>query len=508
MSVLIKDLSKRQLYALTLSAFIGSVLVRKLVQAIIVPKHLRHIPKVNTLQWFWSVVIGESHDVRTRRLMLPLMNKHGLCLKYAMGTWALTVADPVYLQMLLKDIETFPKLQVTMDPDLILTNEEPNMGNASVAVWKRQRSVANPVFHRAMPIETFAQVVLRMFESIDKHDPNGVIDAVSYMKRYTLDCLGLGIFDFDMQTVSDPNSCYAIQYKEAFSIVRDPFVYLFPAYTRLPSRLIPYRNRARKANENLRWLLQDIIKEKKESPSTKSNPDLLSLMIMATNHDKTSKEYLTDGELISNIAVFFVAGHETTASATSSFLYYLATHPNIQEKARKEVLSILGDDPEDIIPTDKELKQMDYLNNCIKETMRANPPTSGNLPRVASRDTQIGNVFVPRGTMINLELYSAHHMDKYWDLPEVFNPDRFNTDNPSYREKAIWMPFGYGPRTCIGLNFSMYEQRVLMAMFLKKYTWKLVPNSEHEHGLKNAAGGGIGLLGPESLRITLTKRYP
>lgn len=113
-----------------------------------------------------------------------------------------------------------------------------------------------------------------------------------------------------MQTVSDPNSCYAIQYKEAFSIVRDPFVYLFPAYTRLPSRLIPYRNRARKANENLRWLLQDIIKEKKESPSTKSNPDLLSLMIMATNHDKTSKEYLTDGELISNIAVFFVAGKE------------------------------------------------------------------------------------------------------------------------------------------------------------------------------------------------------
>ncbi|CEG83885.1 hypothetical protein RMATCC62417_17751 [Rhizopus microsporus] len=495
MSALIKDLSKRQLYALTLSAFIGSVLVRKLVQAIIVPKHLRHIPKVSTLQWLWSVVIGESHDVRTRRLMLPLMNKHGLCLKYVMGTWALTVADPVYLQMLLKDIETFPKLQVTMDPDLILTNKEPNMGNASVAVWKRQRSVANPAFHRAMPVETFAQVVLRMFESIDKHDPDGVIDAVSYMKRYTLDCLGLGIFDFDMQTVSDPNSCYAIQYKEAFSIVRDPFVYLFPAYTRLPSRLIPYRNRARKANENLRQLLQDIIKEKKESPSTKSNPDLLSLMIMATNHDKTGKEYLTDG-------------HETTASAASSFLYYLATHLNIQEKARKEVLSVLGDDPEDIIPTDKELKQMGYLNNCIKETMRINPPTSGNLPRVASRDTRIGNIFVPKGTMINLELYSAHHLDKYWDLPEVFNPDRFNTNNPGYREKATWMPFGYGPRTCIGLNFSMYEQRVLMAMFLKKYTWKLVSNSEHEHGLKNAAGGGIGLLGPESLRITLTKRYP
>lgn len=95
-------------------------------------------------------------------------------------------------------------------------------------------------------------------------------------------------------------------------------------------------------------------------------------------------------------------------------MYYLATHPNIQEKARKEVLSVLGDDPEDIIPTDKELKQMDYLNNCIKETMRVNPPTSGNLPRVASKDTQIGNVFVPKGTMINL--VSQQHTQIYKDM--------------------------------------------------------------------------------------------
>lgn len=69
------------------------------------------------------------------------------------------------------------------------------------------------------------------------------------------------------------------------------------------------------------------------------------------------------------------------------------------------------------------------------------------------------------------------------------------------------MPFGDGPRKCIGLNFSLSEQRVIQAMLLRKYTWKLVPNSEHEHGLKNANSGGIGLLGPESLKLQLTKRY-
>jgi cytochrome P450 len=98
-------------------------------------------------------------------------------------------------------------------------------------------------------------------------------------------------------------------------------------------------------------------------------------------------------------------------------------------------------------------------------------------------------------------------LNKYWDKPEEFNPDRFNKDNASYREGAVWMPFGDGPRKCVGFNFSLSEQRVLQVMMLKRYTWKLVADSEHQHGLKNASGGGIGLLGPEVLKVQLTKRY-
>lgn len=104
-------------------------------------------------------------------------------------------------------------------------------------------------------------------------------------------------------------------------------------------------------------------------------------------------------------------------------------------------------------------------------------------------------------------MYCVHHLEKYWDRPQEFIPERFDTASKNYRENAVWMPFGYGPRTCIGLNFSLSEQRVLLAMMLKKFCWKLAPNSEHQHGLRNAHGGGIGLLGPESLKIQLIKRY-
>ncbi|RCI04939.1 cytochrome P450-dit2 [Rhizopus stolonifer] len=498
---------RRRYLALLVSLASCSYIVKTFWRAFVVPKALRHLPKVNTLSWFWSVIKGESHDVRVKKLMMPHMNEHGLCLKYILGRWTLTVGDPILLQKLLKDIDTYPKEQISMDPDLILTNQEPNMGNANHKDWRRQRGVANPVFHRAMPLDTFGQIASRMFKSMETQYPDGKVDVADYMRRYALDCLGLGIFNFDMEAL------YVLIL--FVGIVRDPLVYLFPAYARIPSRYIPYRNRARKANENLRKLLSNIIQDRKSkiqdhvSEEKDYKPDLLTLMIMAAKEHRSvdSSFFLTDGELVSNLAVFFVAGHETTASATASFLYYLAAHPEIQEKARAEVLNVLGDLPEEIAPNDGELRQMNYLNNCIRETMRINPPTSGNLPRIVTKDTDLGGFFIPKETRVAIELYTVHHLNRYWYKPEEFNPDRFDKESSSYREEAVWMPFGYGPRQCIGLNFSLSEQRVLMAMMLKRYTWKLVKDSEHQLGLKNAGGGGIGLLGPESLQIQLEKRY-
>lgn len=122
MSVLwnhIQDLqvAKRRQYLILLASVLGSsYMLKKLWRALVVPKNLRHIPRVNTLKWFWSVMIGENYDVRVHKLILPLMNEHGLCLKYALGTWQLTVGDPQLLQTLLRDMERFPKIQVSMDP--------------------------------------------------------------------------------------------------------------------------------------------------------------------------------------------------------------------------------------------------------------------------------------------------------------------------------------------------------------------------------------------------------
>ncbi|KAI9484646.1 cytochrome P450 [Zychaea mexicana] len=498
-------------------------LAYKISKAVVVPPRLWHLPRVSSIAWFWSIIKGESVDVRSERLLMSLMDEHGLCLKYQMGRWTVTVGDPTLLQEVLKDVRTFPKqVNASLDPDLILTNPEPNMGNSGYIGWRRQRRVANPVFHRAMPVQVFGNIVSTMFAAIDA-EKTADIDFADYMRRYALDCLGLGVFNFDMGAVRDPESPYAVLYKHAFSIVRDPLVYLFPAYTAVPSRWIPYRNRARIANEKLRRILYDIIQERKDSilanpEEVDEHKDLLTLMIEAsliTGEHGDNDRFLTNGELVANLAVFFVAGHETTASATASTMYYLAEHPDMQERARQEVISVLGDAYQDILPTADQLRQMPFLNNCIKETMRINPPTSGNLPRIAACDTHIGHHFIPEGTPIAMELYCAHHLNKYWPNPNEFNPDRFSgkhgdggidTDS-NVNNNNLYIPFGYGPRACIGMNFSLAEQRVVQAMMLRKYTWELVPLSEHRDGLKNAKSGGIGLLGPDRLQLRLMKRY-
>lgn len=109
-------LSNKKYMALILSVLSTSYLVKTFWRALVVPKELAHIPKVDTIGWFWSVITGESNDTRIQKLMLPLMNQYGLCLKYIMGRWVLTVGDPHLLQQLLKDVETYPKEQVNMSP--------------------------------------------------------------------------------------------------------------------------------------------------------------------------------------------------------------------------------------------------------------------------------------------------------------------------------------------------------------------------------------------------------
>ncbi|KAJ2959562.1 hypothetical protein NQZ79_g5028 [Umbelopsis isabellina] len=377
-----------------------------------------------------------------------------------------------------------------------------------------------------MPVETFGRVTKTVFSVLDSQTAP-YPDVASVTRRWALDCIGLGGFvridlneeiittlSFDMGSVSNPMSKYSVIYNDAFAILRDPIQFLFPSFGKLPAQWFAYRRKAVKASDQLRQLLTEIIeKRKKEVLQLRQqgedvdshSKDLLTMLIEANLNDDDEKVYMTDSELISNLSIFYAAGHETTANAVSSMLYYLATHPDIQTKLRDEVISIMGDVPEDVIPTDEQLRKMTFLECCIKETMRINPPTSGNQLRFAAKDTTLGDFFIPEGTSMQMDLWILHHMDKYWKDPDTFNPYRFDSKSADYVD-TTWMPFGSGERICIGMNFSLAEQRVMHAMFVRKYIYSLPHDSIHSEGMINAKAT-IGFFGPDVLELQLQRRY-
>lgn len=208
----------------------------------------------------------------------------------------------------------------------------------------------------------------------------------------------------------------------------------------------------------------------------KSNGDLLELMINACEDQNNAN--LTDVELRHNLSIFMFAGHETTADALSTLLYLLAVHKDIQQKAREEVIGILGDSS---TPSAEQLKSLKYINMLIYENLRMYPSVPIFSLRKLSEDLKCKNNIIPAGTVIGIYPYGIHHSPTLWENPGKFIPERFENKN---LENLEFYGFGGGSRMCLGNNFSLLEQRILVCLLLRKYELSLAPNSIHKDGLK------------------------
>lgn len=144
------------------------------------------------------------------------------------------------------------------------------------------------------------------------------------------------------------------------------------------------------------------------------------------------------------------------------------TLQEIQKRAREEVIRVLGDSPEDITPTLEQTKQLTYINMIMKETMRRHPPAYNTTARVATEDINMAGVYIPKGTEMCLDIYNLHHNPDVWMDPYKFDPERFAPGGEADKQQGIaWAPFSNGARQCIGMNFSLVEQRVVLSMLCK-----------------------------------------
>ncbi|KAG5863356.1 hypothetical protein JTB14_030298 [Gonioctena quinquepunctata] len=177
-------------------------------------------------------------------------------------------------------------------------------------------------------------------------------------------------------------------------------------------------------------------------------------------------------EIVAQCFVFFVAGFETSSTTMTFALYELATHSDIQEKVREEIKTVLEKHNDQI--TYDTLNELNYLGQVIDETLRMYPP----LPVITRRcveDYKLpdSDIIIEKNTRVFIAINGIHYDPEYYDSPEIFNPDRFSEENKHKRNPYTHLPFGEGPRICMGIRFGMMQTKVGLTSILKNFRVKL-----------------------------------
>ncbi|MFD2345846.1 cytochrome P450 [Sinorhizobium terangae] len=229
----------------------------------------------------------------------------------------------------------------------------------------------------------------------------------------------------------------------------------------------PGRTRARAAVAFLRASLAAVIAKRRQQPNERH--DLVSMMLRAS--DPESGRTMSDEEIIDNLMTFITAGHETTALGLAWILHLLARHPEDEANVVREISHVTGGGP--VLP--EHLAHLVYTKRVFSEAMRLFPPVP-IITRTVSEDFQLGRYLIPAGTVVFIPIYAMHRKPDLWRDPESFDPTRFEPENVRARHRYAYMPFGAGPRVCIGNAFALMEAVAVLAVLLQSF--KLTNSTE------------------------------
>ncbi|HTA79621.1 MAG TPA: cytochrome P450 [Terracidiphilus sp.] len=200
--------------------------------------------------------------------------------------------------------------------------------------------------------------------------------------------------------------------------------------------------------------------------------DLLQTLMDARYADG---EGMSDELVLSESMQLLVAGHETSSNGLSWLLYLLSMRPDCLERVRQEFDSVLGDAP----LSHGDVLRFEFTTQVIQEALRLYPPF-WMVDRMAVADDRVGDLAIPRGSTVIVFVYGAHHAARHWNDPESFIPERFAKGNEKQQTPFTYLPFGAGPRSCIGSNYAMLQILMILGAVLRKYDFELSPGQTIE----------------------------
>ncbi|CAO3635442.1 unnamed protein product [Cunninghamella blakesleeana] len=422
-------------------------------QIFLPPKKLRHIPHYNFFTFFRRILQGVPHGPIQRELVVPLYQhkkKGEIYLRKGFLGWQVTIANPEDSKVFFLKTDIFRKADMPQQEGTFLSEY---LGKDNLVFlsnkneWKRQRMLVSPAFKKSMPVRLFADYTYRTFDIID-NTKESTVEVKSLMERFTLDIIGKAGFDFEFNSLKEgEQNEWVDTYHGLKKGSEDPLFFLFPFLETKFLWLFPRRKQVKGLIAKFYSMLDKVIEHKRQvlknqkSSIEEAEKDLLTLML----EDESSEgKGLSDSELRSNINIFFIAGHDTTANTLAAVIYYLAKYQDIQKRAREEAISVLGDEPVNSFPTLEQTKKFVYINQIMKETLRISGPVQQVTPRITTQDTELSGTFIPKNTTVSANLYDIHHNPNVWKNPNTFNPDRFAPGGEAEnmeRDGLSWVPF-------------------------------------------------------------------
>ena len=319
--------------------------------------------------------------------------------------------------------------------------------------WLKQRRLIQPAFHKEKIQNLVSIINDAIVIQVDTIKPDGYVDLYSIMSELAFEVVAKSLFNFSAEKHTLKRLQFIIGKLQLF-IVKE----LRMPYKKLWYFLkgdISYHTKLVKES---RKIINTIIDNRRVSKE--EHDDLLDMLLHAQYEDGTT---MTNEQLIDEILILFVAGHETTANALTFTLKLLAQNKDELIKVKNEIYKA---NSKNLTPL-QSISQLNYTKCCIEESLRLYPP-AWITDRVNIEDDLFGDYFLKKGTIVGASIYELHRNKNYWNDSESFKPERFFEEN---RKKIMpyYMPFGAGPRLCIGNNFAMYEMILVANAILKKF---------------------------------------
>ena len=403
----------------------------------------------------FDVVFEKSYTMKMGALKLP-------------GLSIYVPNDPDLIQqIMISEAKDFPK------SGLIHQMLEPLLGESIFTtngiVWKKQRELLNPSFEMVRISHVFDlmhDAAMDMSERLKSYANGAYYDIDKEMTFVTADIIFRTIMSEKLGEAESDKIVGAFEsFQELSTKLGMQKMFLIAELV----KMFGSDKRRLQMGNVIRNALGDIIKPRYDA-AAKGTPgeyrDILASLLKVVD-EETGKPF-SYKEILDQIAMLFLAGHETSASALTWTLYLLSLYPEEQDKAYREIREVCGDGEFTV----ENIKALTFVTNVFKEAIRLYPPVSF-MPREATEDITMRGKQIKKGDTIVVSSWLMHRNERFWKDAHMFNPRRF--DDPKKIVKNTYFPFGLGPRTCIGAGFAMQEAVLLLAVLLRDYRCELQP---------------------------------